>query len=236
MKRISIFILMTLLLKTSISQTSSSITGGFTTYLNKPFEYELQNKPLLFDRVVKDYKRTFGYSLGYSFNWKFKDNFSIDISPNFNISKENFNLINSQITGVNDSGYYIFSGKIVVQKANAASLGLFIPLSLKINIYKTKLFLKGGTNFSFDRIISIVPQPFDTDGARDHFYNRRYWDTDGGKYKNIPYNNRLGFGTQIGLEYNFSKLGLTCDFVTTRLNDNPFNSINSGVKYKISSR
>ena len=241
MKRKGILILMTLFLKVAIGQNSLSITAGFVSYMNKPFEYGMQSNPPIYDYVIKEYKRTFGYSLGYSLNWKIKDNLSIDFAPHIILSNEEYKVLNSEIIRLPNSMDYIYSGKLNEFTEKGNSYGLVVPVSLKINIYKSKLFFHFGGNFTDDRLRISTELPIYGDPAHYQLYNSRlhYPNTDTdytGKYKNVPFNTKFGIGSQIGLDYEFSNLAVSCNVETTRWNDHPFSSLNIGLKYKISKK
>lgn len=240
-KKGSVLILMSLLFKVAIGQNSLSITGGFVSYLNKPFDFGMQSNPPIYDHVIKEYKRTFGYSFGYSFNWKFIKNLSLDFAPHLIFSNEEYKVLNSEILGLTNTGEFIYSGKVKEFTEKGRSYGLVVPVSLKINVYKSKLFFHFGGNFTNDRFRIANNLPVFGDPAYYQLYNSRlYYDntnTDySGKYKAVPFNKKYGIGSQIGLDYEFSKFAISCNVETTRWNDNPFSSLNIGMKYKISKK
>lgn len=208
-----------------------------TVFVNKAFQYELENTPKVYQRVFSKYRRTYGYSLGYIYNWYLNEQFSIDIASNFNLSKEEFHLLNN-IDGVDHStGEYIISNSIKTTVKEGTAIGLNTPISLKTAIIKDKLFINCGFNVSLDRL--LVKNPVESDAAMYPFYNNTLANTEysesAGRYKETPYTKRFGIGSQIGLTYEFRQFGIMSDFTASRLNENIFFSINLGLKYKISS-
>ncbi len=244
MKKSFLFLISSALLSiNAIGQHTSSIIGGTAIYLDKPFKYEFQELPENYHETIIEFKRTYGYYLGYSNSYKFKNEISIEVSPQIHYTQDELTLLDSESYMDLTNGHIIFTGKVNERTEKGASIGFMVPVSLKKNLFDSPLSVIAGINFTADRLIVATKYTGITDPAFTTYYNRyiSYYDTlshddSYGRYKSAPYTSRFGIGAQVGLEYQIAQFGITCNFVSTNLTHKPANSVSIGLKYYLHSK